>query len=269
MVLRVGLLGCGAIGREIAKAIDIGRLPAVLAAVSDSDPSRAEALISSLQNRPELVGFDELASRCDLLVEAASQAAVRSAAEAALSQGRDIMIMSVGALMDRALFSDLVALARRGGGRVFLPSGAIAGLDGIRSAREGGLTSVTLTTTKPPAGLEGAPYVLERGLDLRSLHQPTMIYQGPASQAVLAFPANVNVAASLSLASGIDATVRVVADPNARVNTHEILAEGAFGRMAIRIENVPSPSNPKTSYLAALSAIATLRAAAESVRVGT
>ena len=171
---------------------DRHRTAAASGCVSDSDPSRAEALISSLQNRPELVGFDELASRCDLLVEAASQAAVRSAAEAALSQGRDIMIMSVGALMDRALFSDLVALARRGGGRVFLPSGAIAGLDGIRSAREGGLTSVTLTQPNRRQ-VSGALMCRTRAGSAIS-SSPTSDLSGPASLAAQLLPANVNVA---------------------------------------------------------------------------
>lgn len=269
MPLKVGLVGCGAIGFEIASAIDRGEIDADLAAVFDRNPKNMSRLIEAMRKKPEVVELETLAELSDIVVEAASQAAVPQVAEAALKRGKDIMIMSVGALMDKELYRRICSMAESNGGKVYIPSGAITGLDGLKSASIGRLKKVVLTSTKPPAGLEGAPYVAEKNIDLRSFREPTLIYEGPASEAVRAFPANVNVAATLSLTYGQDAWVRIVVDPKATVNVHEIVAEGDFGRMVTRVENVPSPRNPRTSYLAALSAIATLKNVTLNVRIGT
>lgn len=152
-----------------------------------------------------------------------------------------------------------------------MPSGAVAGIDGIRSAAIGRIDSVVLTTTKPPSGFAGAPYIAEHDIDLSSLPGATMLFEGTAADAVQAFPANVNVAGTLSLAGiGYGATmVRVIADPAATRNMHEIKVTGAFGALTVRVENVVSPENPKTSYIAILSAIATLKKLTEPVWVGT
>jgi len=270
MPIKIGLVGCGAIGAEIAKAVDSGALDADLVAVCDHNPETAVALIDSLQHKPVRVKLEELVSLSDVVVEAASQKAVPAIARAALGKGKKLMIMSVGALADREFFAEVKALAREHGSRVYLPSGAISGLDGIKSARTGTIRSVTLTTTKNPGGLKGAPYVLENKIDLDALKGPTQIFEGSALQAVKAFPANVNVAATLFLASGEgEVRVKIVADPGIHVNRHEIVVEGDFGRITTLVENVPSPRNPKTSYLAALSAIATLRSIVEPVKIGT
>jgi aspartate dehydrogenase len=270
MPIKIGLVGCGAIGAEIAKAVDSGALDAILVAVCDHNPETAVALINSLQRKPTRVKLEELVSLSDVVVEAASQKAVPAIARAALVAGKKLMIMSVGALADREFFAEVKALAKEHGSRVYLPSGAISGLDGIKSARIGAIRSVTLTTTKNPAGLAGAPYIRENKIDLTALAGPTQIFEGSALEAVKAFPANVNVAATLFLASGEgEVRVKVVADPNIHVNRHEIVVEGDFGRITTLVENVPSPRNPRTSYLAALSAIATLRAIVEPVKIGT
>jgi aspartate dehydrogenase len=143
-------------------------------------------------------------------------------------------------------------------------------LDGLKSASIGTIERISLTTTKNPKGLEGAPYILQQKIDLRALTQAAVVFEGAASEAVRGFPANVNVAATLSLAArGVPVHVKIVADPNIHVNRHEIVVEGEFGKIFTKVENVPSPSNPKTSYLAALSAIATLRSIVEPVKIGT
>jgi aspartate dehydrogenase len=148
--------------------------------------------------------------------------------------------------------------------QIRIPSGALCGLDGIRAAMEAGLHSVTLTTRKPPKGLCGAPYLVERGISLENLSEPMVIFEGTALEAVKAFPQNVNVAGALSII-GIgpsETRVRIIADPRATANSHEVIAEGAFGRLQTLTENLPSPRNAKSSYLASLSACAELRAAA-------
>jgi aspartate dehydrogenase len=180
------------------------------------------------------------------------------------------MIMSVGALADKELYKSIKIMAKENDSRIYIPSGAISGLDGLKSASIGTIRKVTLTTTKNPAGLEGAPYILENKIDLAALKVATVIFEGSATDAVKAFPANVNVAATLCLAAREgEVRVKIIADPNIHVNRHEIMAEGNFGQIFTRVENVPFPRNPKTSYLAALSAIATLRSIVEPIKIGT
>jgi aspartate dehydrogenase len=270
MPLKIGLVGCGAIGTEIAKAIDNGEVDAELVAVCDHNPATAKALIDSLQHKPVKARLEELVSLSDVVVEAASQKAVPATARAALKSAKMLMIMSVGALTDGDLFCEIRGLAREHATRVIIPSGAIAGLDGLKSASMGEIRKVSLTTTKNPKGLKGAPYILEKKIDLDALAKATVIFEGTAAEAVRAFPANVNVAATLFLAAGeSEVSVTVVADPDIHVNRHEIVVEGEFGRIATKVENVPFPRNPKTSYLAALSAIATLKSIVEPVKIGT
>lgn len=270
MPIKIGLVGCGAIGAEIARAIDSGVVDADLVSVSDHNPQTAIDLIESLQHKPKMSDLDELVELSDVVVEAASQKAVPAVARAALNKGKRLMIMSVGALADRALFTEIKELARSHCTQVYIPSGAISGLDALKSARSGRIERVTLTTTKNPSGLKGAPYILENKIDLDGLTGPTEIFSGNAIEAVRAFPANVNVAATLYLATGEqEVQVKVIADPGIRVNRHEIEVIGDFGRFSTRVENVPSPKNPKTSYLAALSAISTLRSISEPIKIGT
>ncbi len=270
MVLKIGLVGCGAIGTEIARAIDRGDIEALLVAVFDRNEERARELIRGLSAKPPLLGLEDLVERSEIVVEAASQQAVPQVAKAALERGRDLMIMSVGALLDGPLRKMVEDLAKEHGCRVYLPSGAISGLDGLKSAGAGKIDLVTLTTTKNPKGFLGAPYVQDKEIDLDAIREATVIFEGSAEEAVKAFPANVNVAATLSLtARGARVKVKIVADPEIDVNIHQITAEGEFGRIATRVENVPSPRNPKTSYLAALSAIATLRSMTEPIKIGT
>jgi len=270
MPLKIGLVGCGAIGAEIARAIDEGEISADLAAVCDRNSSQADELIQKLKNKPLRTGLEELVKISDIVVEAASQQAVPAVARAALEKGRSLMIMSVGALADPDLYREIKKIAADHGAKVYLPSGAISGLDGLKSASVGEIKKVTLTTTKNPAGLQGAPYISEKKIDLSALKSATLIFEGSAAEAVRAFPANVNVAATICLAAREgDVRVRIIADPDIKVNRHEIEAEGDFGRISTKVENVPSPKNPRTSYLAALSAIATLRSIVEPVKIGT
>ncbi len=183
-----------------------------------------------------------------------------------LSAGKDLMALSGGALLDR---SDLLELAERNGATIFVPSGAIAGLDGVASASAGRIDSIMMITRKPPEGLRGAPGVAD--VDLDAVKEPTMVFDGPVHEACRLFPANVNVSAALSMA-GVgphETNIRIYADPTVERNTHEILARGEFGELSIRIENVPSPANPRTGLLSALSALATLRRITSHIQIGT
>ena len=176
------------------------------------------------------------------------------------------MVISVGALLDHP---EIIERSRRSGCKLYVPSGAIAGLDGIKSAVMGRIAHVTHTTRKPPAGLEGAPYLVERGVSLTGLQQEREVFSGSAREACRGFPANVNVTAAVSLAGiGPDQTrVRIVAVPGLPRNCHDIDVEGEFGKLHVHIENVPS-ENPKTGKLTALSIIRAVQDAADPVRIG-
>lgn len=215
--------------------------------------------------------IEELLHSVDLVIESASQNAVRLFVPRALEAGCDVMILSVGALADEELRKNLFRLAQQNNCKLYFPSGAVVGIDGINSASAAEISSVTLTTRKPPSGLAGAPYVVCKGIELEKIEKETLLFEGSASEAVKAFPANVNVAATISLAGiGFERTkVRVIADPALSRNVHEITVEGEFGKFFTRVENLPSPENPKTSYLAALSAISTLKKIMNPVKIGT
>ena len=178
------------------------------------------------------------------------------------------MIMSVGGLIGATKVFDSAA---KKGCSVYIPSGAICGLDGIKAARCSSIKSAVLTTRKPPRALEGAPYILKKKINLSKLKKDTVIFDGTARQAAKAFPKNINVAASLSLAGiGFNRTkVRIIACPGLKKNSHCIEAKGSFGRIVTQTENVPSPGNPKTSFMAILSAIAALGGIINNSRVGT
>ncbi|MBI2562080.1 MAG: DUF108 domain-containing protein [candidate division NC10 bacterium] len=199
----------------------------------------------------------ELVRASDLVVEAATGKALEDIVPACLREGKDVFVISVGGLLGH---EEWFRQAEARGCRILFASGAIAGLDGVRGAVVGRVDSATLTTRKPPKGLAGAPYVVERGIDLDALTEETVIFEGTAREACEGFPTNVNVSAALSLAGvGPDRTrVRIIAVPGGRFNQHRIEIRGEFGRLAVDIENVPSATNPRTGLLSIYSSIAFL-----------
>jgi aspartate dehydrogenase len=270
---KIGLLGCGAIGTQIALAIDSGKISGILTHVYDDSKDASSKLVQKLKNKPVVVeNFHLLSSHpVDIIVEAASQNAVRDAALSVLQNKRDLMIMSVGALLDESIYDVLSDACKDFKKTIYLPSGAIAGLDAIKSVKDE-LESISITTTKHPRSLKGAKFFETSDIDLDLVNTPTIIFKGTAKQAVSLFPANINVAALLSL-SGIGSEktkVTIVADPNTDKNTHHIEASGKFGKMTFTIENFPDPTNPKTSRLATLSAVETLRKyCSNEIQIGT
>lgn len=267
-MLKVGILGVGAIGRDLACAIDQKRIDAQLVAISDQEGEKAEAFAAGLASPPPVVTVEDLIERTDLAVEAASQAALADFVPRALARGRDILVMSTGGLLGH---DDWFREAQEKGCRIYAPSGAIAGLDGIKSASMGRIEAAMLTSRKPIAALTGSTYVLNRNLRLDQLREETVIFEGSAEEAARAFPATSNVAGSLRLAAGpaVPVCVRVIAVPGGSKNVHEIRVHGEFGQLSVTVENVPSKSNPRTSQLAVFSALATLASVTQSLRIGT
>jgi aspartate dehydrogenase len=277
---KVGIIGFGTIGYQIARSIESGYLSlAQLSFIVDLSSERLEVAKKLFTNEkptmfsdPDLLFDSESYKSTQIIVESASGAAVRQYAKQILSDGKYLIIFSVGELVDDTLLKELESEAARHTGVIHIPTGAIAGIDAIRSARNN-LHEITITTTKNPKSLAGAPYFdIFEDIHLHELRHRTVLYDGDVLKAVRLFPSNVNVFAALALASGNIAKIKVkiVADPNIKVNRHEIDVRGDFGVLQIVASNIPHPENPRTSTLAVLSAVETVRSACnETVKIGS
>lgn len=258
--MRITIVGCGSIGSKLAKAADemaeVKRIYLI-----DEDPARSEKLYSQLNKAIIINDVEEELYHSDLVIEAASQKAAAAIVPKVVARGVDIMIMSVGALVDDDFRESVKEKATLSEAKIFIPSGAVCGTDGLRSSAVGELEEVELITIKGPKSLEGVDWIEEHGIDVDKLTEPTVVFSGTARDAVKLFPKNINVAATVSLLGvGFDKTkVTIVADPASHSNSHELRVKGEFGEMTCHTYNVPSPDNPKTSYLAAMSAISALK----------
>jgi aspartate dehydrogenase len=265
--LKVGLAGLGAVGLDVARRIETGIPGLALAAVSVRDKAKAQRNLPQVGTRIPVVAAEALVETCDIVVECLPPAMFRAVALSVIDRGKLFMPLSVGQLLENW---ELVARAKEKGARILVPTGALIGLDAVRAAAEGTIHSVTMITRKPPNGLDGAPYLVERGISLANLKTPLKVYEGSAREGARGFPANVNVAAALSLAGiGPDKTrLEIWADPALDRNTHRIEVDADTVRFAMSIENVPS-ENPRTGRVVALSTIAALRGLVSELKVGT
>ena len=271
--MRVGIIGGGTIARLFIEHIrrgDLGRAR-VVAIAGRSERSRGKALAKSVRIPfvTDLKGL--LAKKPDVVVEAASHEAVREYGESLLKRGVALIVLSCGALCDDALRKRLERAAASSGALLAVPSGGIGGLDALKAACVAGVDEVVIAVTKPPAAWKGIAYVEKLGVNLDGLREPRVLFEGSARAGVPLFPANVNIAAVLSMAGiGFDKTrLKVVADPALKHNTHFIEVKGRTGNISIKLENVPAPDNPKTAWLACYSALAALKAVKSPVRYGT
>ncbi len=270
--LKIGIIGCGAIGTSLAKTIvtDMAE-KACLRGLYDIDTQKAERLSKLITKNNNLVLNSRgiLIDKCGLIIEAASSKVSWGIAKEALSNGKDVIIMSVGGIISR--LKEMSALARKNNCKVYIPSGAICGIDALKAVKISGIKKITLTTRKNPASFKGVRFIEEKGINLDKIKKDRVLFSGPAREAVQYFPQNINVAAVLSLAGiGEKKTfVEIIASPLVKRNIHEIKIDSAAGTIWTRTENVLHPSNPKTSFLAVLAAISTLKQILEPVRIGT
>lgn len=251
--MRVGIIGKGAIA---------GYVTAQIAAMDDVQVATRvlrQPLDGAVTNVADLPALD-------LLIDCAGHPGLAAHGPQALARGIDVLTLSLGALADAELSRALTQSATQGGARLHLASGAIGALDALRAAKSGGLTRVTYTGRKPPEGWRGSP--AEEVLDLSALQTATAHFEGSAREAALRYPKNANVAAAVALAGlGFEDTqVALIADPTATGNVHDISAEGAFGQLAFSTTGTSLPDNPRSSALAAMSAIAAIRQLRDPVR---
>jgi len=268
-IKKLGIIGCGAIGNDIAEAVDKGNINVLLYACFDIDRKKYDALAAKLKNvKPVFMEAEELMKNCDLVVECAHKDAVNGIFKMAIRHNRDIMFLSAGGVLEN---TDLIEEARKKKINVFVPSGAVVGIDGLDAAKYSGLRKVTLITRKPPKAFKGVKSLIDKGINVDEIKTETTVYDGNARDAVKDFPQNINIAATLSLAGvGAEQThVKIIIDPFISNNIHEIIVEGDFGRFRAITENLPSPNNPKTSYLTSLSAIVLIKKIVEPIHIGT
>ena len=265
--LHIGLAGLGAVGLDVAKRLIAGIPGLKLTAVAVRDIQKAKRALPQIGDSVPVRKATELADDCDVVVECLPPALFRDVALSAIDKGRIFMPLSVAQLLEN---EDLIERAKQKGARILVPTGALIGLDAVRAAAEGKIHSVKMVTRKPPAGLEGAPYLQARGLSVTGLKEPLKVFEGTAREGARGFPTNVNVAAALSLAGiGPDLTrLEIWADPNVTRNTHTISVDADTARFTMTIENIPS-ENPRTGKSVAPSTVAALRALVSELKVGS
>lgn len=249
-MLKVGLAGCGAIGTRIIEDVLLRYREDLKVYIYDIREGRLKDLKDKFSWLYPLSSLEGLVSKSQFIIEAASVKCAKELLPLSVKYKRDILIMSTGALFWRRRCLDK---ARKVGVKIIIPSGAIAGLDAINALR-GKIERIELNSYKPAISLKDAPYIKE-GLNLDKLKGTRLIFKGGVKEAVKGFPQNINVAATLLFSSGLkDIEVKIYACPKSKHNLHKIKVYSKASTLEITCKNYPSPSNPKTSSLAILSA---------------
>jgi aspartate dehydrogenase len=266
---KIGIIGCGNIGTEILRAVDRNDINVEISGCYDINRQKYDTLLKKLKTiKPPFIQMEKLVKKSDLLIECAAKDAVRNIFETAIKYYKDILFLSAGGVLDCL---DLINKAKEKMINMYIPSGAVVGIDGLDAAKYIGIKQVTLITKKPPEAFKGNKYLQQKNIDINNISVETIVFDGTAKEAVNDFPANINVAATLSIAGiGPEKTkVKIIIDPFIKTNIHEITVEGDFGRFKTITENFPSPDNPKTSYLTSLSTIVLIKKIVEPIHIGT
>jgi aspartate dehydrogenase len=263
----VAIAGFGAIGRKVGERLDEGIPGLRLAAVSARNVKRAADIVARYRKQVPIAPVGKLIEFADIVIESAPAGIFAEIAEPVVRAGKTLVVISVGALIAHP---EIIELAKKSGARILVPTGALLGLDAVQAAAEGKIESIRMISRKPPIGLMGAPFLIEHGIDLHGITEPLKLYEGSAREAAKGFPANLNVAAALSLAGiGPDrTTIEIWADPQLTRNTHTITVVSDSAEFSMTIANIPS-ENPKTGRITALSIIAALRKLGGSICIGT
>lgn len=266
--VKIGIVGCGAIGEGVALFIDKRlKSKAKVCAFAELDINKAKKLKNKLKSNPKILDIDPLIKQSDLIIEVASQQAADYVLKKAVRLGKDVIILSMGALLkNRALLKK----AEKLGSTIYIPSGAICGVDGLTALRLGNIKKVSLITSKPPRGLLGVEYFKKKGINLKGLKKKRVVFKGTVKEAIRNFPKNINVSVTLLLASNFkNVRVSIAADPHIRRNSHCIDIDAKEARLSINVENIPSKKNPKTSAITILSTQALLSKIFSSFKIGS
>lgn len=267
---KVAIAGLGTIGCKVAEELASGNIPGFeLAAIAVRNEAKAIEFLETLpQNTCSIEPLDRLPVLADVVIEALPPEKFEDVARPTLENGKTLLAMSASQLLGR---DDLVELAKKNNATIVIPSGAMLGLDALKAVAVGTIHSVTIQTRKPPKGLVGAPYLVKNNINVEGLKEPLCILKGCVDDIASHFPANVNVAAAVSLA-GIGSSktqMEIWADPTLTRNTHKVTVVSDSSDFTVEITNRPSESNPRTGRITAQSVIAWLKSQTAPVRVGT
>ncbi len=264
---RIGIAGFGTVGRAVARAVDGDGSIGVLSGIASGSAEKADTAARQLNLSAPVVPIETLVESSDVIVECAPAHAFYDIARPALERGRLLVACTTAGLANHL---DLVDLAKATAGRILVPSCSLPGIDGVVAAAQGNIRSALIVTRKPPSSLEGSPYLRQLGIDLTQMQEAVCVFTGSARQAASAFPANVNVAATLGLSGlGLDATaIEIWADPHIDRNTHRFEIDADATRFLVEVANVPDEHNPRTGLLTANGVIALLRKLSASLVMG-
>jgi len=273
-VTRVGLLGCGNMGMFVAEAILQGEVEAELVAAADVVETEGMCELAATHGADVQISRDpsELrAADVDVVLEVAHPSAVEEHAVPLVESGKDLIIMSIGGLIEESTFTGLEKAAIRADRRVILPAGSITALRTVQAANVlGGVSRVQLMTTKAPRSLKGAPHFVDNPVDWAALTEPVCVFSGNVREAIKGFPQNVNVAAAVALAGigSSETAVEIHADPEISRTRHVLHVEGEFGELQAELNLLPRPDNPRSAYLAALSALSAIDKYERPIQMG-
>ena len=267
--IKIGIIGSGAIAESVGRFLKAEKISTFnLIGINGIEREQTNAVADSL--KVPVFDFLDLINKSELILEATTAFAMPEIVKCAVSAGKSIITMSVGGF---ALSPDLLDFVEKNSGNIFVPSGGVAGLDGLLALREIGLDRVELTTRKSPNSLRGAPFLSSNhfSVNIEDIVDPTTIFEGSAREAIAAFPSNANLAITLSLAGlGFDRTrVNIIADPNTKRTIQHVDASAGGCSLKTTIEGVPMAENPRTSFVALQSVKALLRKISSKISIGT
>jgi aspartate dehydrogenase len=261
LIKKIGLIGIGYIGTTIIQAIAEEKIEdTVVQAVYDIDKEKTEKIKEewpSIRIMSSITDFHD----CNIIIECAVQEVVTRIFDITVKNEKYFVPMSIGAFITFPdLYNKYQNLSEKQKSRIFLPSGAIGGFDCIDTVRLVGIKRAKIKTRKPNKAFRNNRFIESNNIKL-SENSPVILFEGNAKLATTYFPRSVNVAARLALSTlGPEKTsVEIIADPTISKNIHTIEIESEVGKYNFTFENNPSPTNPKTSWLAALSAIYTIK----------
>lgn len=258
--MRIGMLGCGNIGTFLLQKLNESNATEKIVAIHSRNYEKTTMIAEKYDAKSYKTIEAFVQADLDLIVEVATIEVVKDTAINILKNGIPLIVSSIGAFSEGKFLQQVKRTSAQYKTNVFIPSGAVGGLDLLQSANIlNGLQSVQLTTRKPAHSLQGA----------ENITASKVVFEGSAKEAVELYPRNMNVAIAISLAGiGSEKTiVRLIADQNVEKNIHTITAHGDFGELSLEVSNEAMPQNPKTSYLAALSVLSSVKEQSRRLKI--